>query len=85
MKSLTRRAGLPALFLAGALLGSALTGMAVAGQPHMQNALNSLNTAKTELTAADADKGGHRDKALSDVNAAITQVNAGIAYAATNK
>ena len=85
MKSLTRRAGLPALFLAGAMLGSALTGIAVAGQPHMQSALNALNTAKTELTAADADKGGHRDKALSDVNAAITQVNAGIAYAAANK
>jgi hypothetical protein len=51
----------------------------------MQSALTALNNAKTELTAADADKGGHRDKALSDVNAAITQVNAGIAYAAANK
>ena len=44
-----------------------------------------LATTEPEWTAADADKGGHRDKALSDVNAAITQVNAGIAYAAANK
>lgn len=56
-------------------------GMALAAQPHMQAALSALETAKVELEAAVPDKGGHRVKALADVNAAIGQVRAGIAFA----
>jgi hypothetical protein len=80
-----RRIGLPALFLSGAIVGSALTGVAVASQPHMVNALHDLQTAQTQLNAADADKGGHRNNALNLVAQAISQVQAGIAVAASNK
>jgi hypothetical protein len=83
MKSaLARRIGLPALFLSGAIIGSAITGVAFANQPHMVNALHDLQTAQSQLNAATADKGGHRDNALSLVSQAISQVRAGIAYAA---
>ena len=82
---LARRLGLPSLFLAGALFGSAITGAAVASQPHMQAALTALNNARTALQAAEADKGGHRDNALDLVNKAIAQVQAGIAYANAHK
>lgn len=49
-------------------------------QPHMRAALNSLQTAKNQLQAASADKGGHRAKAIDLVNAAIAEVNRGIAF-----
>jgi hypothetical protein len=81
IKSLYRRAGLPALFLSGAILGSLITGVAFAGQPHMVNALGDLQTARTELNLATADKGGHRAHAINYVNSAITEVQAGINYA----
>ena len=51
-------------------------------QPHMQSALDALQSAKTNLQNATADKGGHRVKALEFVNAAIDEVNAGIAAGA---
>ena len=58
--------------------------VAIAGanpdQPMMQAARGDLQTAKRELQAAIADKGGHRVKAIRLVNSAIAEVNAGIAY-----
>ncbi|MGR4065119.1 MAG: hypothetical protein ACLQPV_06690 [Vulcanimicrobiaceae bacterium] len=80
-QSLFRRMGGPALILAGALMGGAVTGIAMANQPHMQNALSDLNAARNQLNIAVPDKGGHRDNALNLVNQAIGQVQAGIAYA----
>ena len=59
-------------------------GYAVAAQPHMENALNDLRAAHNELQSAVADKGGHRAKAIQLVEAAIGQVNAGIAFAASH-
>jgi hypothetical protein len=56
--------------------------LAAVNQPHMTNALAALQTAKAELQAARQDKGGHRAKALGDVNQAITEVQAGIAVGA---
>jgi hypothetical protein len=50
-------------------------------QPHMQNALGYLQSARGELQVALSDKGGHRVAALSLVNQAISQVQQGIAYA----
>ena len=76
-----RRSGLSALFLSGALTGAALTGAAVAAQGHMDAALRALQTAKFQLQAAVPDKGGHRERALSDVNAAMAEVQAGINFA----
>jgi hypothetical protein len=55
---------------------------AMPDQPHMQSALDALQSAKTNLQNATADKGGHRVKALEFVNAAIDEVNAGIAAGA---
>jgi hypothetical protein len=49
-------------------------------QPFMQSARADLQTAKSELQRATADKGGHRVKALTLVNQAIAQVNQGIAF-----
>ena len=47
-------------------------------QPHMQNALSSLESAKDDLNRATADKGGHRAKALDYVKDAINEVKKGI-------
>ena len=47
-------------------------------QPHMQNALNALESAKDSLNRATADKGGHRNKALGFVKDAIDEVKKGI-------
>lgn len=58
-----------------------LSGQALAGQPHMQNAQNALVTAERELKAANPDKGGHRTKALELVAAAREEVRAGIRFA----
>jgi hypothetical protein len=48
-------------------------------QPHMQAALDALQSAKNNLEQATSDKGGHRVKALGYVNDAIAEVNLGIA------
>ncbi|HTX02788.1 MAG TPA: hypothetical protein VMD07_03830 [Candidatus Acidoferrales bacterium] len=63
----------------GLILGSALTGVALARQPHMFAARTDLLSAYRELHAALPDKGGHRDNAMGLINQAIGQVNAGIA------
>ena len=52
------------------------------GQPKMQAALQALQQAQTEANAAEANKGGHREKALEHINAALEATNAGIQYAA---
>ena len=55
---------------------------AVAAQPNMQDALRALNAALKSLQKADANKGGHRARAMALVEQAILEVRAGIAYAA---
>ena len=47
-------------------------------QPHMQAALDSLQNARNNLDKAEADKGGHRAKAIDLVKSAIDEVKAGI-------
>jgi hypothetical protein len=53
-----------------------------ADQPHMTAALDNLTSAKHNLESATPDKGGHRDKAIKEVNWAIDEVNKGIAAGA---
>ena len=53
-------------------------GVALADQPHMQNALGDLNAAQGELQVAVPDKGGHRVNAINLVQQAINEVNLGI-------
>ena len=82
MKRLVAKFGIaPWIFLFGLLLGGALTSVAMARQPHMYAARADLRSAYSELQASIPDKGGHRDNAISLINQAIGQVNAGIAYA----
>lgn len=54
------------------------TGLALADQPHMQNALNDLNQAQQQLQIAIPDKAGHRVNAIGLVQQAINEVNLGI-------
>jgi hypothetical protein len=75
-----KRYTMPLLFVLGLVAGSVGTGVvALANQPHMQNALSSLYTARNELSAAGNNKAGHRVSALNYVNDAISEVKAGIA------
>ena len=53
-------------------------------QPHMQAALDKLQSARSNLEAATDDKGGYRIKALEHVNKAIDEVQKGIDYARTH-
>jgi hypothetical protein len=50
-------------------------------QPHMAAALNALNTAMSELKAAEHNKGGWRDSAMRNTKSAIDDVMAGINFA----
>jgi hypothetical protein len=67
--------------LAATLALGACIGNAVAQQPHMYAALDALRTARAELIAATPNKGGHRARAITLVNQAIDETNAGIRYA----
>jgi hypothetical protein len=55
-------------------------GQTQVNQPHMQEALGDLQAAQGQLQIAEENKGGHRARALSLVNQAITQVQDGIAF-----
>jgi hypothetical protein len=68
------------------LTGMVIGGLAVActagaNQPNMQAALSSLQAAKAELIQSRPNKGGHRERAINFVNAAISETEAGINYA----
>jgi hypothetical protein len=54
---------------------------AFARQPHMDNALRHLREAREALQRAEADKGGHRERAIELVDQAIAQVEEGIRFA----
>ncbi|MEK6333948.1 MAG: hypothetical protein AABM67_03305 [Acidobacteriota bacterium] len=62
------------------VLSSVIIATALPDQPFMQAARGDLNTARNELQKANANKGGHRVKAIGLVNSAIAEVNAGIAF-----
>ena len=80
MKALVKRLGvIPVVFVLGLLLGSVLTGTAVAAyQGHMWNAIHDLQNAKSELVNATANKGGHRVNAINLINRALQEVQWGI-------
>ena len=82
MPRLTRRELLAAA-PAAAGVAAVLVGAAAvrADQPAMQGALDALKSAEKQLQIAEADKGGHRAKALIYVRDAIAEVQKGIEYA----
>jgi hypothetical protein len=53
-------------------------GLAVAAQPNMEAALNSLRAARRSLIDATPNKGGHRGNAIKLIDQAITEVQAGM-------
>ncbi len=67
-------------FLLFAFTLSFLAGCA-SGQPRMRSALDHLFAARSELQAAESDKGGHRVRAMELVDQAIREVQLGIDYA----
>ena len=69
-----------------ALLGAALSasigiGYAIGAQPHMNESVALLQSARGELAAATPNKGGHRERAMGLIDQAIGEVRAGIAFA----
>jgi hypothetical protein len=50
-------------------------------QPHMNDALAHLRAARAALMKAEMNKGGHRERAIEHVDAAIREVEAGKAFA----
>ena len=71
---------LPFVLVAGLVLG-AFAHEAVAGDGgHMKAAIEALQTARNQLEKADADKGGHRAKAIKLVDETIAEVKAGIEF-----
>ena len=71
-RTLTVAAGAVALAAASFSAGT------FAAQPHMDNALAALQTARSELQIAEHNKGGHRVNAIRLVDQAINEVRAGI-------
>ena len=68
------------------LLGAAIAagmgiGYAIGAQPHMNETIVFLRSARGELVAATPNKGGHRERALALIDQAISEVRAGIAFA----
>jgi hypothetical protein len=66
--------------LIGAAAGGSIACATAQGQPNMYNALQSLRNARAELYHATPNKGGHRERAISLVDQAIGETEAGIAY-----
>ncbi len=77
---ISRRSTLKGILPAIGLGGLAVSLAHAEPQPHMRAALGHLRAAKRSLEEATADKGGHRVKAMELVDAAIRQVEEGIAY-----
>jgi hypothetical protein len=75
------------LAAAGAAAASAVAltaGTAQADQGNMENALGALQSALSDLHHATSDKGGHKARAVRLIQQAISEVQAGINYAANH-
>lgn len=70
------------LMLGAAITGSVGIGYAIGAQPHMTASIALLQSARGELVAATPNKGGHRERGLALIDQAISEVRAGIAFAA---
>lgn len=77
----TSKSTLMAVGLTVATMLTVGTGAALADQPYMHSALQDLKAARTALQHASNDKGGHRMKALQEVNAAIRETEEGMHHA----
>jgi hypothetical protein len=80
MAQKTRKNILIAAAFAASFGAGFVANQAVADQPLMHQALDQLRGARETLSRADSDKGGHREKAIADIDAAIDEVKAGIGF-----
>lgn len=69
------------LALGTAIAASMGIGYAIGAQPHMNESIALLQSARGELAAATPNKGGHRERAMGLIDQAISEVRAGIAFA----
>jgi hypothetical protein len=70
------------IMLLGATFAACLViGYAFGAQPHMNESIALLQSARGELVASTPNKGGHRERAIGLVDQAIAEVRAGIAFA----
>jgi hypothetical protein len=69
------------LVLGTAIAASMGIGYAIGAQPHMNESIALLQSARGELAAATPNKGGHRERALGLIDQAVSEVRAGIALA----
>jgi hypothetical protein len=69
------------LILGAVLAASVGIGYAIGAQPHMNETVALLQSARAELAQATPNKGGHRERALGLIDQAIAEVRAGIAFA----
>jgi hypothetical protein len=68
--------------LLGAIVASSMgIGYAIGAQPHMNESISLLQSARAELGKATPNKGGHRERAIGLIDQAIGEVRAGIAFA----
>jgi len=70
-----------AMLLGAAIAASMGIGYAIGAQPHMTASIGLLQSARGELAAATPNKGGHRERGLTLIDQAISEVRAGIAFA----
>ena len=73
-------ASLFAILLLIAAASVSITANPVPDQPRMNAARADLNQARARLQRATSNKGGHRVKAIEYINAAIGEINRGIAF-----
>jgi hypothetical protein len=69
------------MLLGAAIAASVGVGDAIGAQPHMNESIALLQSARGELQAATPNKGGHRERAMALIDQAIGEVRAGIAFA----
>lgn len=72
------KTGLGVSALAVTLAAGVFIGQALAAQPHMRSALDDLRAARSELSVATHNKGGHRVTAIGLVDQAINEVKEGM-------
>jgi hypothetical protein len=70
-----------AMLLGAAITASVGVGYAIGAQPHMNEGIALMQSARGELQAATPNKGGHRERAMGLIDQAIAEVRAGIAFA----
>jgi len=77
---MSRRFVIPALLMVFVLATGFIAGRMSADQPHMTAAIDHLRQARHSLERADADKGGHRDRAIEMTDRAIHETEEGMRY-----